>query len=292
MITQKITWWLWNQMFQYAYIKALALRNSTTFSLDVSWFDNYNPHKYGLECFAIVKKYATGRDIPFYTKRHNNNKYINMITLLLQWICKRCDPDHFLEKWFNFDKHSLQIKNGYIEWYFQTEKYFKDYEDQIRKDFIFIHEPNEINKKIIQTIWWINSISVHIRRGDYLQWNNVNYHWICSIEYYKKAIEYIKEHVENPIFYFFSDDIERVKKNITSNSNTDKYINHNTWTNSWEDMRLMSHCKHNIIANSSFSWRGARLNNNSNKIVIAPKKWFATQTLNDSDIIPEKWIKL
>jgi hypothetical protein len=113
---------------------------------------------------------------------------------------------------------------------------------------------------------------------------------VCSLAYYQKAIEYIKSQVKTPVFYIFSDDIEWVKSNLLLDKNT-VFVGHNKGTESYNDMHLMSLCKHHIIANSSFSWWGAWLNASPNKIVVAPKKWFASNQ-NDQDLIPRSWVKL
>ena len=145
----------------------------------------------------------------------------------------------------------------------------------------------ELLKQILEILNEIensNSISIHIRRGDYMSPENYNmYGCIATPTYYKKAIKVIEEKVENPTFFVFSNDMDWVKKNIQINSRV-FYIDINSGNGSYKDMQLMSNCKHNIIANSSFSWWGAWLNENKNKIVIAPKKWINREDV-DSDKI-------
>lgn len=289
MITQKIIWWLWNQMFQYAYIKALSLRNKQDFKLDVSEYKTYF-RPYELEIFDIEKNYASKKEIPFYENLYSKNKYFNFLLIQINWILKRLNPNHHIEK-YNFDKGLLNIKSWYIQWYFQTEKYFKDFENEIRKDFEFIIPPSKKNQETIEIITNCNSISIHIRRWDYITNSTTNEkHWTCSIDYYKKAIELIQFKITNPVFFIFSDDMDWVKENLKIEKAY--YIDWNNADKNYEDMRLMSLCKHNIIANSSFSWWWAWLNKNSEKIVIAPNKWFNDNNRNYSDIIPENWFKI
>jgi len=290
MIIQKIVWWLWNQMFQYAFIKALSLKNKVDFRLDTSLFRYYKLWPYELEIFDIEKKYVKKNEIPFYVWLNSSNKYINTLFRWIELFLKKVNIKHFTEKQFNFNKNFFNITSWYIEWYFQSEKYFKEYEQEIRKDFNFIIKPSKKNIDIIKIIENSNSVSLHIRRWDYLL-NKNSYIWFLWLEYYKKAIEIIKEKIEKPTFFIFSDDINWVKENLNINDNI-YYIDWNKWKNSYEDMRLMSLCKHNIIANSTFSWWGAWLNKNKDKIVIAPKKWFNSDIRDYSDIIPEKWIKI
>lgn len=136
-----------------------------------------------------------------------------------------------------------------------------------------------------------NSISIHARRGDYV--NNSVYHGISSLAYYKKVIEYIKGTVDDPIFYVFSNDTLLVKENLEVETKEVTYVDWNNNESSYRDLQLMSNCKYNIIANSSFSWWGAFLNSNINKIVISPLKW--NNLLVDGEktvILKEKWVKI
>lgn len=276
-------------MFQYAFIKALSLRNNVDFKIDLSEFNIYF-RPYELELFNIEKKYAQKNDIPRYQLLHSRNKHLNYIFSKSQNIARKINKKHFIEKDMAFNSNFLDIKSWYIEWYFQTEKYFKDFEAQIRGDFSFILPLSEKSEQIKEQIKNFNSVSIHIRRWDYLSGNNLQYHGVCWIDYYKKAITYLEERFTDLSFFFFSDDIEWVKENLPLEKA--HYIDWNIWDSSWQDMQLMSLCKHNIIANSSFSWRGAWLNKNSWKIVIAPQKRFASNSLNSMDIIPESRTKL
>ncbi|HQS38500.1 MAG TPA: alpha-1,2-fucosyltransferase, partial [Methylotenera sp.] len=162
--------------------------------------------------------------------------------------------------------------------------------EQIRKDFTFKLALSVKNSAIIEQISQVNAVSLHVRRGDYVTNAKNAFIGVCSLEYYRKAVEYVKNQVDKPVFFVFSDDIEWVKSNLPIDFPC-FYIDHNHGIESFNDMRLMSHCKHHIIANSSFSWWGAWLNANSEKIVIAPQQWFANNT-NVNDLLPESWIKL
>ena len=136
-----------------------------------------------------------------------------------------------------------------------------------------------------------NSVSLHIRRGDYVSNQKTNQtHGTCDLDYYQRCITEIEKEVENPYFFVFSDEIEWVKENLKINHPAE-YVDQNTGDKSYEDMRLMSQCKHNVIANSSFSWWGAWLNSYPDKIVFAPKRWFASDKHNTKDLIPEGWKK-
>lgn len=166
----------------------------------------------------------------------------------------------------------------------------RTYRSTILEDFTFINMPNKRNQSVLNMIDSKNSISIHVRRGDYVSNAATNkYHGLCDLGYYKKSIDYISKRVESPVYYIFSDDISWCKINLKIKGNV-TYISHNNGDNSWEDMRLMSRCKHNIIANSSFSWWAAWLNTNLDKIVIAPRNWYKDLPRNMTDIIPSSWL--
>lgn len=159
--------------------------------------------------------------------------------------------------------------------YFQSEKYFD--RDLVLKLF----DIEDVVTQDIQSITESESVSIHVRRGDYKS-NQAN-HPLCSLSYYESAIDLLGNDKE---YYVFSDDIEWCKTVF------DKRFNFVSGLYDWEEMYLMSKCKHNIIANSTFSWWGAWLNKNDNK-VIAPKTWFGPlKTLNTSDLLPDNWIRL
>ena len=287
MIICKITWGLWNQMFKYAFAKALSLKHWTKIVLDTTGFKQYKLHKYCLEFFTINPIYADAKMIPRYEDVTFSNKYIAYVwELYIKQLCIQCNPQHYQEKQYHFDQSLLNISSGYIDWYFQTEKYFIEYEKNIREDFVFAIPPSDDNQEMMSKIHACNSISIHIRRWDYISNTVTNrVHGNCDLLYYEQAIKYIQEKIKNPVFFLFSDDIDWVKENLKIEYES-HYIDFNNADKNYEDMRLMSNCKHNIIANSSFSWRWAWLNQNKDKIVIAPQRWFNDHKRNYSDIIP------
>jgi len=191
----------------------------------------------------------------------------------------------YYQEVFDF-KHKHEMFMG--TW--QSELFFKDAKDIVRREFAFNEEllsemTIETRKHVIE----LNSVSIHIRRGDYLsnQYSN-GFAGVCTNIYYENAIKFIKEKVEYPQFYVFTDDKEWVREHFEMNGAI--YINFNNGKDSWQDMYLMSQCKHNIIANSSFSWWGAWLNNNPDKIVVAPKLWW--RLFEKDDVVPGDWIRI
>jgi hypothetical protein len=263
---------LGNQMFQYAMARALSLEKKHKLRLNVEAFDTYLVHKFGLHNFNIALKFYK---IPSRYKSKFNKKFKKTV--------------HYVDEKFYYNPEIKTIKCDFLflDGYFQTEKYFKKYENEIRNDFKITGPLKEITKEFLKKIESQNSVSIHIRRGDYLL---TEIHNTDKKEFYDEALKYIITKVHNPHYYIFSNDMEWVKENFKTNSET-TYIDFNDADSNYEDMKLMSTCKHNIIANSSFSWWSAWLNTNLDKIIIAPKIWFNGETYNYVDLVPDNWIK-
>lgn len=285
MIIAKLIGGLGNQMFQYAIGRRVSLLNNTELYLDISNFSNTKigtPRKYNLGVFSIAGKIATEEDIKLI--KPVESVWIRRIKNMLS-INQKNDS--------GFNPKILKTKdNSYLEGYWQSEKYFKDIEDIVRKDFTLKNPLGAAAQKIENDIANSqNPVSVHIRRGDYVSDKATNlYHGTCSPEYYKKAIQIIEKKVDDISLFVFSDDIDWVKNNLSFNLPT-MYVSQKGIAD-YEEMILMSHCKHNVIANSSFSWWGAWLNGHKDKIVIAPKKWFNAGDINTTDLIPDNWIEI
>ncbi len=279
---------LGNQMFQYAAVASLANKLNTDFYFDCDFFNQRYSRPYQMDIFQEDKREIDGF------------KYKAL------WALRRYVKDNFFglnvyrEDDFNWEERFDQIHdNTYIYGFFQSHKYIN--EELIKKLFSFRYEPSTFNLELINKIHSEDSISMHIRRGDYVQkkrYASVYNH--LDFNYYSKALEIIADKVQSPKIYVFSDDIEWVKENFSFNNCPKciekkaivEFVSHNQGASSWEDLRLMSKCKHNIIANSSFSWWGAYLNSNPNKMVVAPEKWFQKIQNNPRDLYPDSWILL
>lgn len=270
---------LGNQMFQYAFYRNLELMGRDAY-LDTSEFNGYGLHN-GFELqkvFAVKPKLIQVKDAISFKQ----NKFFKILTKLK--IHRRI----ISQSEFNFERKYLDyFFSRYLIGYWQSESYFAEIKEQIRKDFTF---PllDVANQLIADQISNTNAISIHIRMGDYL--NHPLHGGICTKEFYLRAIDIIKDKVENPQFFVFSNEIDWCKNNLPLANAV--YIGGNDGENSYRDMQLMSMCKHNIIANSSFSWWGAWLNGNTDKIVIAPAKWFNDPKINTSDLLPASWVKI
>ena len=280
MIIVRVTGGLGNQMFQYAMYKSLEKKGKLVKLDSKSFYETKKEHNgYELErIFDIKPNKPTKEDLEKFDE--------NNISTLFKIKRKLFGDKKFVydTKEYVFNKDVYKLKNSYLNGYWQSIKYFEGIENDIKKDFRFKNQLDNKNLEILNEIENSNSISIHIRRGDYMSPENYNmYGCIATPTYYKKAIKVIEEKVENPTFFVFSNDMDWVKKNIQINSRV-FYIDINSGNGSYKDMQLRSNCKHNIIANSSFSWWGAWLNENKNKIVIAPKKWINREDV-DSDKI-------
>lgn len=272
---------LGNQMFQYAFY--LSIKHIFNHSLyNTGWFSFNSCHQgfelnnlFGIQCnsnklFYIILRIARKLD-----------KFVKIPGLQL---IQDKIPSTYIQC---FPLSSLNLFDGY----WQTEKYFNSIDKEIREAFTFDFE--KISVKSLEVLNSIrissNPISIHIRRGDYLSEDSKPlYGGICTLKYYEEAINLILQKFDNCDFFIFSDDIQWAKDNLSIPDAV--FVNHNVGKDSWQDMFLMSQCKHNIIANSSFSWWGAWLNDNPEKIVIAPRKFMNVG--NSSDIIPSTWIKI
>jgi len=292
MIISQIIGGLGNQMFQYAVARSLALDKGLTLKLDISAYKDYRLHQ-GYELsriFACQTELANAKDLQSILGITHSSL---VRKILRRSMMKSFRPNSFvIEPYFHYWSGISDISSGvYLEGYWQSERYFKKHEQQVRNDFLFKLPLEGKNLSFAQNLGQGNDVSVHIRRGDYVTNPNANkVHGTCSMEYYQSAINYIMQNIESPILYIFSDDPQWVRENIKLKIRHE-FIDHNRGSESFNDMRLMSMCSHHIIANSSFSWWGAWLNPNQNKIVVAPKKWFEIK-LNTKDLYPRGWVQL
>ena len=298
MIIVKLIGGLGNQMFQYALARHLAEKNSAILKLDPFDFEAYRLRQYGLHCFHIWEHIATKQEIEDIQK-DSTTKTRRLIAKVGQRLgfgqlsfCQLPKGALLQESSSNFDPDILKRTGDlYVQGYWQCEKYFIDIQNILSREFVVKYKQDCLSEKITEHIMSVNSVSLHIRRGDYAYNPITNkFHGVCGSDYYILAVKYIAERVENPHFFIFSDDTDWVKRNFFINfPNT--IISHNSMRN-YEDLRLMSQCKHNIIANSTFSWWAAWLNVKPDKIVVAPKRWFIDQSINTNDLFPRAWVRL
>lgn len=293
-IIVKLNGGLGNQMFQYAFARAVSIKTGIPFELDATGYENQNPlntkRAYELSCFKTKVILSESSKV----KKHKT--FYNLLCKIFSRLgIKLKNSSYYIEHDFTYQQeiNDLTInREVYFEGYWQSYKYFESIRTTLLKEFTCNEELDEQNKNILNSIYASNSISLHIRRGDYVSNPKAKaVHGVCELEYYQEAIKYMQEHNQSSkiIWYVFSDDIEWVKSNLSIENAV--YINNNKGIAAYKDIVLMSKCKHNVIANSSFSWWGAWLNDNPSKIVVAPTKWFAIAK-DTQDLLPSEWVKL
>lgn len=296
-IIVKLQGGLGNQMFQYAVGRHLALLTGTELKLDAISFQDeleqnitLTPRKYGLNCFNIRAAFAAPEEIDWFKKYRRKDGSVWFLYNRLF-----ADETKYAKGRFHFEPKILKLRPPvYLDGWWNTEKYFKDIRPVILKDFTVLNPLSDKNKETAERIRASESVSIHVRRGDYASDPETNRIWgTLGNEYYGRAVKIIRDKVNDPKFFVFSDDVGWVKNNLRLPAET-TYVD---WNNGWaagEDLRLMYLCKHHIIANSTFSWWGAWLSENKDKIVIAPARWFRSKksTTITNDIVPEEWIKI
>lgn len=299
MVISNISAGLGNQLFQYAVGLHLAMINKTEYKIDTSRYGNAEPDPMlsiracGLDNFNITAQKASIEDLNKFLFLPKNKFFRHFIRFYSR-------PQNYFKKkyilepevnYFKFDPRVLSVKykkDIYLDGYWLSEKYFKSIENIIRKEFSFKELPDKINDQIIQKMEKENSVCIHIRHGD-----NVNIPGgVTPLEYYYQAVTIIAQRIVNPVFYIFSDDPEWAHKNLKLDYPA-TYISHNGDKKNHEDLRLMTHCKHHIIGNSTFSWWGAWLAKNDQQIVISPKYHHSCiLPLSETDYLPRGWLIL
>lgn len=283
---------LGNQMFQYAVARRMAIVHNVPLKLDITELRKSPLRTYRINHFNINAEPATEKEIVRF-RPVGARGIFQQIRSLPDFFKPYYKRRLFKEQFFQYDSNIQQCQNDvYFKGYWQSEKYFKDIEQVIRQDFTPVSNPDARNEKMADQIRDCESVSLHVRRGDYVSNPTTNAtHGTCSEEYYLKAIRKLEDTIKDPHFFIFSDDPAWARDNLkTGHSHT--VIDINGPNKDYEDLRLMSLCQYHIIANSSFSWWGAWLCSNPQKIVITPQKWFNKPDINTDDLIPESWIRL
>ena len=266
MITIKVMGGLGNQLFQYAFGRSLSHDLNTEISLDLSYYND--PSKSPRHAIYALKLFNIKENID--TINFSNEIDEESVSKYNYYDESSFNKITGFPSLNNYNK--LQLP-AYFDGYWASEKYFLHNEKIIRNELELKIPLKGTNKLVAQDILDHNAVAVHIRRGDY---NDHSHFGMCDTDYYNKSISFIEKHVESPKFYIFSDDHEWVNDNIHIPHPT-YHITNNDVETGYEDLRLMSLCKHFIIANSTFSWWGAWLSRNNDKIVTTPKPWFISR---------------
>ena len=284
---------LGNQMFQCAL--AVALREKfpdEIVKLDISHFNGYGLHN-GFEVTEVFEKYpiaiASKADCKKMTTYIPNYKWSRL--------CRRLFPKRKTEYLQSYKKSYLyddavfaQSGDCYFEGYWMSPKYFEFCRNEIIEAFEFAPFNTEQNKHFAELLGADHSVSIHIRRGDYI--NAPNLKDICTLDYYRKSITEAKKHIPQPTFCMFFNDQEWCVENLKDVLGNAEmhFVTNNKGRESYRDMQLMSLARCNILANSSFSWWGAFLNRRQDQIVYVPSRW--VNNLDDRDAYVEDWHKI
>jgi hypothetical protein len=300
MIVVKLFGGLGNQLFQYAFGKKLSLKTNQKLYLEIeSGFKNDSYQRsYNLSPFKVQENLLKNDPISLdmhhlsIDKKHWQGKVKNYLLGL-----KRYNWQLIREKNLEYDASIEAIKkHSYLDGFWQSENYFKDVREEILKEFQLKAPLKNENALISKKMSEVVSVSLHIRRMHGLELPGQHHHKIhggLDFAYYQKAIDIVAAQHPNLELFVFSDDIEWAKENFKSRFPVE-FMSQNDDAHNYLDLILMSHCKHQIIANSTFSWWGAWLNQNPEKIVIAPKIWFVDQEMNAQtrDLIPRDWLRI
>ena len=287
LIVVKLQGGLGNQMFEFASARGLATKLGVGLQMDISWFsqiaDRDTPRQYELDSFKLKQDFIDFKPFLVGTSLASRGK------ALIAPVFGRKALKLYREPHYHYDPGFLnQPNNTYLDGYFQGEKYFAHIREDLLTDFSWAKPAAGKNKKLLEIIAADdNSVSLHVRRGDYVSNENAaEFHGLRGVDYYQAATKLVEKSVKKPKYYVFSDDPDWCKTNLN--------FKHNTFYIDWnmdgaEDMRLMKSCRHNVLANSSFSWWGAWLNTNKEKIVVAPRQWFDDPSINTKDLVLESW---
>ena len=267
---------LGNQMFQYAFGCALARTSGVPTYYDLSWFSKDRGRAYGLDCFRGEVAVIGGKKALWLSR---DNWFVRLMGFGPSLTRFRESPENV------YCQGLLTVRNHYIRGYFQVAKYYDAIREQLLKAFRLRDIPLEV-LNFERMMRACEPVSLHVRRGDYLKSSD---YWLCNESYYARAVSVIRKLVEAPRFFVFSDDLPWCRRSLDLPSET-VFVDVADSDHPEFDLYLMSRCRHNIIANSSFSWWGAWLNENQQKRVVAPARWFVDG--RPTDILSELWIRI
>lgn len=273
----KMTGGLGNQMFIYALYLSMKQKGINV-RIDLSDMVHYHVH-HGYEMHRVFHL----PPVEFLM----NQKLKKVVEFLFFKTVLERKQGGRLEPYFGKQAWPLIYYKGF----YQNERYFADCKDLIRQAFRFdLTQANELSLQLVKEMEGDKcAVSLHVRRGDYLLPKHQSAGSVCTLDYYQRAVDEVMRRMPNARFYVFSDGMDWVKVNIHLPEHT-TFVTHNVGNDSWQDMMLMSHCRHNVICNSTFSWWGAWLNAHEDKQVFCPDRWSTREAA--SDYVPESWVQL
>jgi len=287
MIVVRLSGGLGNQLFQYAAGQRLAKLHHTELVLDTYWYAHTprrdTPRTYELWHYPVQARLAVKAE-SLWCRMHGGRIARRLPFLPRRWA-------NFREKGFAFDAAVLRLPDDvYLDGYWQSYRYFEDIGNSIREELSPLDDMGAQDNFIAAQMRDTQSVSIHIRRGDLVSSPAAAQHGVCGLDYYCAAVQRVCSEVPAARFFVFSDDPSWTRKNLVLSGDT-TFVAHNGAATAFQDLRLMSLCKHHIAANSSFSWWGAWLNPDPAKLVICPRRWFMDGR-DTSSLAPPEWIRL
>jgi len=295
---------LGNQMFQYATGRSLAFKTGSRLILDATGFTLPTVRRgYALDGYALAAE--TRFDGYRHSPRRSEVRF--PVSKLSGWLYRTAELVRgafgatdsvaeeekfslFAERSFDFDPRFLTCgPQTYLVGYWQSERYFADVADAVRRELSYLRGPDAANAQWLARIRASNAVGVHVRRGDYLLPAHFAHHGLCSADYYRGAMRLMRERVADPQFFVFSDDWPWCREHLAGNDVV--VVDANKPAAGQDELRLMAACRHHVIANSSLSWWGAWLATGAGQIVVAPTPWF-THRSDTPDLFPPGWVKL
>ena len=286
MIIGKITEGFGNQLFQYtaAWVLSKRLQQQLVLFPDVEMEDRLlRLKRLNVSAKSVIKyeelpfalKILTHKQVKSLFRRLRKTSY-----QLSDWLYFRQLYDKFQEDFF-----TVNAPNVFLDGYFQCESYFREYRAELLEQFrpAYTMEPQSV--QMLEQIRSCNSVAVHVRRGDFQQ-SSHRFHYLLTADYYRRAMAFMKERLEDPQFFWFSEDFDWIHENFR-NEKEFHFVETKTEDADIDDVMLMKNCRHIITANSSFSWWGAWLNEHEDAIRVVPDKQFMTE-----GTIPDTWVKL
>jgi hypothetical protein len=281
MVITRLTGGLGNQLFQYAAARSLSEASGQPLTLDISYFGGRDIRKFALEPFDLPGR-LWRHGIPPYRARQ-----IKLIDSAAAAIAARARVLREAQYEYYGDLATAGGKT-YLIGHWQSPKYFSDIQAQLRTAVSAVQLGGPA-QNIEQRLSTSNSVAIHVRRGDYVvDLKAAERLGTLGLDYYERAFAEIRANIDDAAFFVFSDDIEWCKANLDlpgADFITETSSPH-------EDLILMSRARHNVIANSSFSWWGAWLGAPEGRIVISPSRWFAGLNQSTDDLIPDSWLRL
>lgn len=295
----KIKGGLGNQLFQYAFARLIQAKTGEEVKIDMFslidrkkdsnqksvLFSVFVPRLFKMNLALSSAETCDIAEVCRFRHRGDPRTLIYKAGILFEYLL---NPNYYFEKNRGYVDPSKIQKYSYFDGYWQSWRYVDEILPRIQNELQPKSPLHDSTLRMIDEVSGVNSVFMGVRKGDYS--NSKRHFGVFTNDYYQKAMRYIAEHVENPVFYVFSNDISWVKNNIDFAGKTVIFREPEDVVDDFEDLFIMASCRHSIIINSTYHWWGARLNNRPDKIVVAPEKWF----FDDSpiNIIPPYWVRL